>query len=70
MSVIPLNPLEQSTNEFCVFERYVIISLPILNKPYLSGNPIVWDTFIVVENALKLEVNLEGTNAVKNNSLL
>ena len=41
ISDIPLNPRIHPVNEVAVFPVYVIISLSIFSKPYLSGNPVV-----------------------------
>ena len=38
---IPLNPRIQPVNEVAVFPVYVIISLSIYKRPYLSGKPVV-----------------------------
>ena len=44
----PLNPLIQSLNDVSVFDLYNIISLLMFMIPYLSGNPTVLSTKIVV----------------------
>ena len=47
----PLNPRIQPVNEVAVFPVYVIISLSIFKRPYLSGKPVVWFTLIISSNA-------------------
>ena len=40
-ALIPLNPLWQFWNVVLVFDSYIIISSPILMRPFLSTNPSV-----------------------------
>ena len=48
---IPLNPRIHPVNEVAVFPVYVIISLSIFKRPYVSGNPPSRFTVISSSNA-------------------
>ena len=50
--VIPQNPRVTSINSVELLDVYVKISLSILKRPCLSGNPFVDETVIVVSDVL------------------
>ena len=51
-------------NEVAVFPVYVIISLSIFKRPYVSGNPVVWLTLITSSNAYVKDAKTTGDSGV------
>ena len=61
---IPLNPRIQPVNDVEVFPVYVMISLSIFKRPYVSGNPVVWFTLITSSNAYVKDDKITGDSGI------